>query len=115
MTFNVLGLAGVVHVFRNLITWKEWFTVACWWAIGFAASYGALDVSLPVRVAISGLLAWCLLLTSCVAVLSDRVAHNYELFEIADRELVRVSHLTDEQDEEIADLKSRLDRLELDA
>lgn len=92
----------------RLFSGREWLIIAIWFALIFVLSFLIIDVSLSLRVILSGMLTWCLVLTSLIGVLSDKVAYNDTKFEIADGELVRVSHLANELQEKISDLENEL-------
>ncbi len=100
----IKSFGGIVAVVR-LISGREWLTIAIWFALIFALSFMVVDLTFSIRLTLAGMLTWCLVLTSLIAVLGDKVAYNDSKFEIADAELVRVSHLTDELQEKISDLE----------
>lgn len=109
---NFLGsFGGIVAALRTLSR-RDWLILALWFALSLALSFLLVDVSLPLRLLLSGLFTWCLIMTSWIGVLSDRVAYNDTKFEIADQELVRVSALVGELEQEVSDLKSKLDAAE---
>lgn len=100
----IKSFGGIVVVVR-LISGREWLTIAIWFALIFALSFMVVDLTFSIRLTLSGMLTWCLVLTSLIGVLGDKVTYNGSKFEIADAELVRVSHLADELQEKISDLE----------
>jgi len=101
----IKSFGGIVVVVR-LFSGREWLTIAIWFALIFALSFMVVDLTFSIRLTLSGMLTWCLVLTSLIGTLSDKVAYNDFKFEIADAELVRVSHLVDELQEKISVLES---------
>ncbi len=105
---NFINSLGGIAVIVRLFSGKEWLFIAIWCALIFALSFLVLNEALSLRLIFSGMLTWCLVLTSLLGVLSNRVAFNNVKFEMADTELVRVSHLVDELQEKISDLEDQL-------
>lgn len=103
----IKSFGGIVFVVRSF-SGREWLIIAIWLALIFALSFLLIDVSLSLHLILSGMFTWCLVLTSLIGVLGDKVAYNDSKFEIADGELVRVSHLVDELRERISDLETEL-------
>jgi hypothetical protein len=103
----IKSFGGIVVVVR-LFSGREWLTIAIWFSLIFSLSFLISDVPFSLHLILSGMLTCCLVLTSLIGILGDKVAYNDTKFEIADSELVRVSHLTDELQEKIADLENEL-------
>ena len=103
----IKSFGGFVFVVR-LLSGRELLIICIWFVLAFYLSFFLIDVSLLLRLILSGMLTWCLVLTSLIGMLADKVAYNDSKFEIADGELVRVSHLVDELQEKISDLEAKL-------
>jgi hypothetical protein len=103
----IKSFGGIAVVVRLLSGW-EWLTIAIWFVLIFALSFMMVDLTLSIRLILSGMLAWCLVLTSLIGTLSHKVAYNDAKFEIADAELVRVSHLADGLQEKVSDLETEV-------
>ena len=103
----IKSFAGVASVVR-LFSGREWLIIVIWFALIFSLSFMMVVLPLSIRLALSVMLTWCLVLTSLIGVLGDKVAYNDAKFQIVDAELVRVSHLADELQEKIFDLESEL-------
>lgn len=103
----IKSFGGIVAVVR-LFSGREWLIITIWFALIFSLSFLIIDAPLSLHLILSGVFTWCLVLTSCIGVLSNKVAYNDTKFEIADAELVRVSHLANELQEKIADLENEL-------
>ena len=106
MTF-IKSFGGVAVVVR-LFSGREWLIIAALFALIFVLSFLLMSAAFSLHLILSGVLTWCVVLTSLMGVLSDKVAYNNIKFEIADTELVRVSHLVDELQEKVSDLENEL-------
>ena len=110
---SLLRLGGLAYVIKCIST-DDIVAISIWFVITLFAVSFAIDDSVNAPIAwLAVLLTLNLFQMSLSGSIGMKVAYGQQVFEIADRELVRVSNLVDEMQEKIDDLENKIKELEL--